>query len=467
MKAINFTKIIIALVGISFFLPFAYLSRYVYLFSDDMSRAGYLISSLFDRYFLWVNNENGRYINALLTNLSVYDLKIQRFVPILFLVFFLLAIFYFLKSLEIRNGLRTPKLYLVTASLVVGSQVISKLPVVAHFLYWFAASTVYLLSLVALLLLSSNFIRKRFLGKYLFINCSLIIFCCGSNEMSAAIIGILLIGIFTNQIFQQKVSAKKNLLIYGGVYTLSIIPLIFLSGAQSRINYYEDQSNLLDALYRATYSTLAVSFDNIFNWHNIFLAFFFMCLFLNGYRKKISISRKKLRTYISNVVISFGCFWVSFFVLYYAVGRAAFNLDRTGNFLNVVFLIVLVFNLYSLNVFIEAREKTDKNYRYFFGVLAIILMIFNYSSTNYQTAVNDILSGKAANFSTEMKKRLEYLKKTDEVVIKLKKIEVPKTIYSQDLSEDPEYFHNWWLKELINRKYQKEIKSISLVNEGS
>tara|TARA_R110002012_G_scaffold281843_2_gene471415 strand:- start:6360 stop:7763 length:1404 start_codon:yes stop_codon:yes gene_type:complete len=458
--------IVVAIIIFILFGPYIYLSKYIYLSSDDFGRAYYNISTFGDRYYYWVTHENGRYINALVTNLPVYNLKLQRIIPVIFIFLFLFAIYSFLKSLILSKRLFLNKSLIFIISTLVTSHIISALPLTAHFFYWFAASTVYLLPLVGLLFLTSNFIKSRFFGKYFYFNLLLIIICVGSNEMAAAIIGVLILLTISIALIEKKFSFSRKFSVYFLIYGFVLSPLLFLKGTQNRIAYYEEGTNLFHAIFASTYSTLAEMISNFFKIENLLILLLIGLLFNNGKKINLKLNKKLFFNFLLKSALAIFCFWSTFFVLNYSVGRATFNLYRTGNFQNVVFLIVTIYIIFEFFSIFEWDERAKGIINNLNKILILIVLIalgtIHLKSENYTSAVSDIYSGKARNFSRTIEQRLITLKNSEKSNIIFKLIDTPKSIYVDYLFPNPDHTVNMWYVDMINRQFNTQIKTITV-----
>lgn len=443
--------------------PYIYLCQYLHLYEDDFCRAHYPISAFLNNFLFWLQNENGRYINALITNLPVYNLYVYRLLPIIFLTLLLFSWYRFVTMLANNLNFQISRFQLLVITVFAVSHFIQFMPATAQFLYWFAGSTVYLLPFVALLELCSMFIvfqNKPTLNQGYII--FLIIFCCGSNEIATGVLGFLLFGHLLHCLYNKRVNLSQ-LLKYSLVYLVAIIPLLFLKGTQKRLDYYEDKSNLIQSMLNASKASIVTIYNELLQPEVVSLLFVIIAMSI--FNRRINFKTfGSIKDLLKKIVFSISMYWCAFFVMYYATGAATFNLNRTGNFLQGLFLIFLIFNVLNFvsKITIEAKNQMVIYNLLFLLVSTSICIYFQVKSSNYKEALYEISSKKADKFDEMMQLRFKTLAESSNEDIYLEEIEIPKIIYTRDLYNDSEYWVNGCYRAMVERKYAIRVKSITL-----
>ena len=125
--------------------------------------------------------------------------------------------------------------------------------------------------------------------------------------------------------------------------------------------------------------------------------------------------------------------------------------------------IYIIFEFFSIFEWDERAKGIINNLN---KILILIVLIalgtIHLKSENYTSAVSDIYSGKARNFSRTIEQRLITLKNSEKSNIIFKLIDTPKSIYVDYLFPNPDHTVNMWYVDMINRQFNTQIKTITV-----
>ena len=125
----------------------------------------------------------------------------------------------------------------------------------------------------------------------------------------------------------------------------------------------------------------------------------------------------------------------------------------------------MTFNLTCFLALFNYEKRVGIEKLKFKGLSLFVLIVctaLHIKSSNYQQAFSDVFDGKAKNFSNQMQIRLNELKFSGQNYVIFESIKLPKTIYTQDLFEDPNNWGNACFTEAINRLYDLNVKSVKV-----
>ena len=142
-------SVILALV---FIIPFLYITKYTFLSADDICRAPASFHNYFINVFNWYINHNGRFTNAILSYLPVYNLQIYRWVLGCSIMLLGITIFYFIKKVFEFFNFEESIYKTIFITLIFYITIISQIPSVNQFFYWYAGTTAYLYSIILFIL---------------------------------------------------------------------------------------------------------------------------------------------------------------------------------------------------------------------------------------------------------------------------------------------------------------------------
>ncbi|MBZ9787844.1 hypothetical protein LB456_10295 [Psychroflexus sp. CAK57W] len=460
-------KYLLTLVGflliVFVFGPILFLTQFVYLSADDYCRA-YRDLPYFLMIKEWYIGHNGRYVNAIISYLPIYNLWLYRLILALLAFAFVPVVFLFFKRIFLFYGIIPKISYLFLLTGVTSLFMISRLPAINEFFFWLAGATVYLIPLLALLIMTiltlgvNTFDKRRLLALSF-----LIIIVNGSNEMGAALLNAILFLILVYNLFlKNNFNYLRPLIILNIVSWLSSLPLLLAPGSENRIKYYPLAGDLLFSVYSSLLSS-ASFFIKKFSAID-FLIFSLIVLaicFLFSKPKK----NKNVINPIILITISFLIFSAVLFSVYYATGHLAYNKGRIGNFIHLIFIFILIFNLVNIFAFFaqfKIEFSKTKRIKY---VLTFLIPTFTYiaiSSLNVKSLYGDIITQNVFEYKKAVEQRFEYLKNTEQNEIKLSPIKKLNSINNGDISRKVYEWENLCYKFYINKRFDKKIKSIKL-----
>lgn len=452
------------LLVVIFIGPFLYISQYIYLSQDDFCRVNIPLFSYISRIGFWYLNENGRYINAFMSLLPVYDLRIYRLIPVLMILSLLICIIYFVRNLCSNFDLKIPVHIAVFVGILVTIQVFLKLPFIFEFVYWYAGVTVYFVSILLFLLFLNSLIVFDFSKKRSLLLISLLIIGInGNNEMALILVNFILFLILIAGAVL-KYNYLKSILILNIISWISSVPLLFANSSDARRSYFEKGGDLLFSIESSFLSAASFTVKNIFGFPDFLLWIGLAALLIHTGVKGENREIKSIKiSPILLAIFSFLALMSQMFVIYYAVGLLEAYGGRIANFIHSVFIILVLINVINLTVFVKEKWpsfiKKIQLPRYIIIVLSSFLIYNGLIGKNYKQVIYDLSSGKAKKYKENIEDRLIYLASTNKSNIEFETIDLPKTITNLDLRTVP-YWENDCFIDLINKKYNKNIKSI-------
>lgn len=405
---------------------------------DDFTRTHFWsFDSYFAQIIKWYQEHNGRYFNALLTNIPFFYLPyIYKLTFLIFGGFFIVT---FKKLTQtILPTLRAKQQWIISATIF--SILILITPSVLSGYYWFAGVTVYLFSFSCLVLIFTHILSYQngcHISNIDVIKLSLLIFAAvGSSELTMLVLLFLLGIILCRSIIRQDQTTQILLL---NIVTWVCSSIVFASAyTTDRQRGYEGLS-LTDSIISASVGVFEYLFKYLLTEPIFILASVLVFSLLIKHIKAGDIK------YPLRPLLAFGIVVVVLFInlllLNYAQGK--FNIDeahRTNNMVLFYFSISWILFLISLaktfssNGIVKQIFIPSKALAY----LPLILFIMPFISKNYNNVLTDLSNGIAKDYSNFRMARVKYAKdiKNEELIILPQNLYYPKTISRSDLSKD-------------------------------
>lgn len=449
---------------IVFIGPYLYISQYIYLSQDDFCRTIISWNSFLPRLRLWFLNENGRYINAFLSLMPVYDLKIYRSIPVLMVVCLIISFRYFIKNLGALFEFKIPGYIIFLITILITIQIFIKLPFIFEFVYWYAGITVYFVSVLLILLFLNSLIVFDFTKRRSLIVISLLIILInGNNEMALLLVNFIL-GLILIYGLKTKSRKLKSIVTFNAISWISSLPLLLATGSEVRRSYYPNGGDFVFSMKSSFLSAASFMVKNVIGFPDILLWIGLVSLlFCTSIKSKSTKINPIKISPLALAIFSFFALMSQMFVIYYAVGMLKVYEGRIANFIHVIFIILIAINLINLIPYFNDKwpHIIQKKKMLPFALIFIGLYLLNnaFVGKNYNQVINDLSSGNAENYKTEIEKRLKYINSTEEVDIEFNTITLPKTITNFDLRTES-YWGNDCYMNMVNKEYSKNIKSI-------
>jgi len=464
MKNRKLLKIVFLLIiALVFIGPFLFITKFTFLSADDFCRSSASFENYFQNIFNWYKNHNGRYTNALLSYLPVYNLQIYRWILGSSILLLGITIFCFIKKVFEFFHLEKTSTTVFFIALVFYITAISQLPSIYEFFYWYAGTSAYMYSIILFLLFLIMLFNLELKNRPKMIIGSLIIILLnGNNEMLMGISNFLLIVILIkNYISNGKIS--KKILFFNIVSWVSSLVVIFSPGSINRQTYYPEGANFLYSLKSAVLSSGMFTLKSLIEFPYILL-FIGLILFViktgKNNEAKNSINGNNP---IVLFIISFIGLVSVFIIPYYATGILKVNDGRIGNIIHIIFWIILFINLINFSLYFQRWIPEYKRiipnffpHIFLMGFLLLILM----TNINYKNIYEEISKGDFEKYKEDVKYRERLIENSEESKIVLKRISGTKTIQHYDITKDSTDWVNSCYMNMINNKYDKNFKSI-------
>ncbi|MDO7172753.1 DUF6056 family protein [Mariniflexile sp. AS56] len=430
-------------IGFLTFLPLVTISIYNNPSADDFC---FNIKSndlgFWNAQISWYQTWTGRYTSSAL--LSIEQLVSEpfyayKFVPIV-LILGLFFSLYTLLSLLFINLKKRDILVLITLILIL---YFFQMPSISQGVYWLAGSITYqvpnILSIFLMCFLIKLLQVKNLIYLLLSILCSFLII--GSNEVSMLLIDYFIFTVFIyNSIHHKKINYSLLLLVL--CITAFSILVVKSPGNTLRASYFPNKNQLIYSLFKSLVGLK--SYIGI--W--LPLIILFILIYFNDFRRKANIITSQFFNINPFIAVLFVAIipFLGFFTGYWSVGRIP--PERTINVIYFMFLIGLIYISFGFFYYLK-QKKSDfiiytKSVKFLIYTLIFILLGQN---NNIRVAYSDLISGAADRYNLELNDRYSNLKHKEATLTLPPLKNKPKTIFFEDISEDP----NNWSNQCISR----------------
>ncbi len=442
---------------------FFFVYPFVTLNLDDYCRATWDINNYVLNVKEWYFHHNGRYTNALLTSLPIYEKPMMQFSLITLFVINITALFYFITSLFHVAFNQIDFKFVFLTSILILSSIISFMPDIQSYLYWIAGATVYSFSASLILFISGLLIRAVSFKKTLIL-ALLIILLIGSSELYIIAVSF---GLMVKQIavFLSSKKLSYKVLFLQLIAVISSLAVYLSPGTSNRHGLMKSGGKFLASIYHSVTESLSFSFQIFFSLEGFFLIAIFMALSLILHRE--NPSRKISLSGILVFSISAIILMTVVFILYYAAG---FFVERDGRVGNVITLIVIL--LLFLNIFTQMRYLICKNIvvnaiplTYLYLTLALAFVGCIYNSTNYRLIYTEISQNNFLEREKSINKRDLLIRQAvinNDEVLTLSLLKESKLLPDNNYLITEELWLEGCLLEYYNKVYQADFKQIKI-----
>lgn len=458
----NLYALITIIFSIVFISPFIYVSRFVTLATDDFC----LATSTSENYVKvvkdWYFNLNGRYINAVISSIPVYDSFIYQFLMYVQFLMLGLILYSFIKGIMRFYEIDFKNYRSSFLSVVLFISIIANAPSLYELFYWYSAVTVYLYSFFFFVLFLL-FTMKEYAGlksNYILI-AILIILLNGNNELFIGITNFLLLVLLIRH-YTLKKKLKSSLLFLIIISWVSSAAFIFSPGSLTRQQQFHYGGNFIGSV------KVAILYGGKFILESLLeptYLLFYGFIFLFVYRIVRSDKAKYLKP-LFLILISFTCLASMFFIIYYATGLFDVRSGRIGNIVSMVMLIFVFFNIINFAVYIKIKKNSifvDTLYPAI-AVLLIFMIVLIFRNKNYTDLQSDFSNNRFEQFQDNIQERYSILRYTTEKHLVLKPVKGTLLLKSGDAYLQQEESMKSCFISYINKKYNKTIKSIEIKN---
>lgn len=447
-----------------FITPFMFVSKYVVLNLDDFCRASLEGGDYIMNIKEWYLYHNGRFMNAIFTLIPVYKITIYRWVIALQFIILGLAIYGFFASVFSSFLLKLNRTEIFFITVVFYILIISTIPAVFDFFYWYASVTVYLFSFYFFLIFLQKCLRIYFTGELSFFLLAILIICIvGNNELLLGIVNMLLIFLVLVIYFKQK-TWNRSLILLNIIAIISSIAVVFSPGTVTRRGQFEYGQNFFGSIKVALYYSGEFLIESLLN-----LPLILFCLFI------FFITYKKVKTKNCNYIHPFWALGITytslcsvFFILFYATGLLDVYTGRIANFINCMVLVLITLNIVNLAVFM--RVKWDSRLFiiksvFSYSLILIFVVFIAFYNSNYADLRKDFLQENFVRFDKDFKDRIQKIKNNDKAVLELKKIENTNLLRAGDAALIKiEWVRNCYIK-YLNSTNENNIEYLYIKQE--
>lgn len=461
-KFLNFElkeeRLILAL-SIVIILPFIVISFFSYPSADDYCRILPEGASYFKRVIAWYNNHNGRFSNAILGYLQVYNPIIYWIFPILSMLSVWGGLHYFFKELFKAFKLEIKQIKIVSISFFAFFML--TIPHHSELFYWYATATAYGLSFGILLLLMGLFLKliHRASWTISFLIGSLIFIVNGNHEMIMMACNLL-----SGLLLLYALLKKDKTLIFQALTILafsfgSSLMVILSPGSLHRQDLEDtNQRSIVEALM------LAISFGGTKIYQFIvsvpkitfILCFSVLLLKLNQKNKA-----DKAQTINSTILFIISALFLIGIALVpcYALGERFTNSRRIINLYQLLIAVVFVINWIN---FIYRSSLIEKlNSKHIFPIAFALFACFSlFRNPSYTNVIADLVQGKALAYRTSLTNRELLVQKTDQEHLIVPHNPKAITISKLELKPFPKHWVNSCYRDMLNIWNKTSVRTI-------
>lgn len=462
-KRVDYLLIITCVISL---IPLFLLSMYNNPANDDYTYAlrdtnRNVIEVILNTYQNW----SGRYFSTAIGQinpLTYHSLNAYKVYPVILIIFFCTAYFYFFNSL-FKGTLSRLKISAISMFFIL--LFLFQAPSISEAFYWFSGYAAYTVPAVLTIILGGLLIKKRTLFQQV---TAIILTICitGGNEVSAVILFSILSFINYNTYKKQhKISKQDSLLLI-----ISIICLVIVALSPGNNVRIEGETTSRNFLWTFAGSLLqSLSWFVIWGQTLILASIIYIPLFGIKIAESNNIQIKNLFHIKYKHYILF--FFLTLFIAHIPPlwGLGTVIIGRIANVVYIFFLfswfygLQMVINKYKENISINNSHYLKYIYSAVF-IAFLLNNVFNINN-NVVTSYVDLITGKARNYNNELEKRDLIIKnnQSNQKIITLPLINnVPRTIYFNDISNDENYWANksyreyWNCKSKIKKEEGKE-----------
>jgi hypothetical protein len=372
-------------------LPVISTFQFVELAIDDYCRANLPIETYFQRVYTWYLTHNGRYTNAIIASLPIYNSFSLKFSLLLLFLSLIGSIHFFLKALFKKMNIIIEKnsIWFVTTVLLI--LVVISLSSLFDFLYWFASATVYQLS-ITLFLLCTGIVLHLNTYKQLLVVSILVILLIGVSELLLIFASFLLVSYHLFLILSKKKINGKLLILQMIMLCASLIVLL-APGSKSRHAGFKSGGKFLYSLYHSFEESLLLLFSwgSSFSKLMILVILLLLSVFIVKF-KKMPAKFKSVSPFLL-LLISFCGLMSIIFIPFYASGFFVEQQGRVGNLINVITFFLLFVNILNFTAYVHpyliklSIHKMSKIW-----IIALLLILTMFSTKNYKYLYDDIFN---------------------------------------------------------------------------
>ncbi len=446
--------LIISLLAI--ILPALWLIQYTHLRLDDFCR----FDSSFTNYLFniqsWYFTLNGRYINSLLSHLPVYNLSVYRCILLFLLIGFSLSSYNFFKKIFSLFGVKQDSLSIVLLSLFFLVVILSILPSIDEFFYWYAAASVYQVSAIFFMFFLIHILEFWIYDKTNFyVLAILIIILNGNSELLLGVTNFLLLLLLLKDLYYKK-CLKLSLIILNMLSWLSSLIMINAPGMSLRRSMYDNGGDLLvSAKVALIYGTKFIALSLADPLVILFIVFLF--LFVRNIKIGSEIQHRRINPIILGLV-SYICILSMVFIIFYATGSFfSYNTGRAGNLLLVVLMLFVIINLINI-IFYYNLPWIDYRISYIVAILFFGMIFF--SENNTQRLFRDMIYSENRKYADDFEQRQRSIVQQEGDLLILKPIKDTRILKSGTNNLKRQSWVRGCYLDYVNMKYNKHFKTL-------
>ncbi|MFH0895077.1 MAG: DUF6056 family protein [Bacteroidota bacterium] len=440
--------IIILLLLASLLLPYLVISFYSHPASDDFFYAARSIDNgIFNTwsadYFEW----NGRYTSnlfALINPIAFGSFTIYSLMPMLMILLTFFSVLLFLRSL-FQTGIHQK--IILFCSLLLTLLLLHNMPDITEGIYWYTGAVTYMSGNILLLLAVTFLLRSKNNSSktpvHSIVAALFLFLCIGCNEISMLMCVAFLV-VLAGIKWITKTKQSTLWLLIPVVVSGSLL-VILAPGNEVRGSAYPDAHQFFYSIEMAGMQSLRFLAKAIASAPLIAASLLYLSFHSFLYKKNDLIQKSFYLHPLISALLLFAVFFAGTFPAYWATG--VLGQHRTLNVSYFAFLVLWFINLTVWINFLNKRIRKLIRISIQLRALSITVCVASLIITgNGLTVWNDLISGRAASFDSQMQERYQILKKAkneNDTVVQLPLLkDKPETLFVLDITEDPDHWIN-------------------------
>jgi hypothetical protein len=370
------------------------------------------------------------------------------------------SIYYFVMgSLEFLKW-KFQRLKIMFLSVLFFIALISQLPSIFEYFYWYAASTVYLISTIFLLVFILLLFKLESKNTFYLPSLCLVIFLMnGNNEMLILLTNFILFSLLIWKKIKLK-ALSRRLLIANAVAILCGLIVVLSPATENRQGYFSNSGDILFSIWSSLLSSGMFILKSTIEFPYI-LFYFGLFILFNHYFNKYNLFNTKAVNPLVLIVWSFIALATVFFVPYYGTGALNVNSGRIGNMIHVIFLILIYINIFNAALFFK---KVKLNFKFqpviFISMFALYLTIILIYNINYKNILLDLANNSFEEYQIQIEDRMIKLENFKGENLILDRIKGTRTLPHWEISSDASHWSNECYRDYLINEYHLDAETV-------
>lgn len=354
-------------------------------------------------------------------------------------------------------------------SLVIFFLYLYSMPEVSSGFYWYGGLTAYHCGIILIPFLIISINRSEQTVKlaqkifYTASSCLLMICIIGANEILAILTSAFIFSMLIKRLFEEKkINWKYSLFVVtAGVF---FYYLLKSPGNDFRLTQFPGNRNFNFAFFHS----FVILAQNTYSWLLNSPLLICTLLLIPALQKTINNGKNTGRhtfLLIMNLLVWIAVLYTGIF---FSLWSTTLVLNRTMNFIYLMFLVGWFYNAFEFYFFIQMKYNISysrKQVRYLHSIFLIVIVIYLFKENNIKTAVYDLTGGTARKYNLQMKERFYQINLCSSDSCEVDSLlNIPHTIFYKDITSNPAMLSSEWYGKFFDKK-SITLKKAGLINK--